>query len=415
MRGVEEIPAPVGDPLPLPLQIFASRDHFSKIAGFNGAQINASRGCNGSCTYCNYSTLKRLEYREAKELKMSITAKKNCNIGRSKIRNVNTVCDEISQLWHEQKVRYFSFIDKQLLPDNQNSAIDFLDSLKSGIETRGVKNFRYGLILRGENLTEKIIDKAAETGLVNCFVNIGFGTQDEGLLFKRKIDHEIILKMINHLNNMGVATEAKLIFIHPYSTLNSIKKALLLLKFINHTSLELTSMRVLYKTTLYNNLKREGRLIGNPFGYSYIFEDKQVERFSKIFSKLRDDAFKNFALSSKIKNLFINIAMGQTLFGDKKVKWIELELKILQKNLNRLYIDVFEEALNIVQNSSEEKELEKLIYFAKCKSGNLLSKIQELELLVEHSVNKQQEKSNELLIKNYSFVSTYKNPVVNNF
>ena len=60
-----------------------------------------------------------------------------CGVGGVRRRSFDDLCDEMAELWHRDKVRYFYIVDEHILPYDEGAALDFLDTWQRGLERRG--------------------------------------------------------------------------------------------------------------------------------------------------------------------------------------------------------------------------------------------------------------------------------------
>ena len=298
-----------------------------EIIGYGAAQICATRGCKGRCAYCGPAAIQSREKTEAQLLGASAEDIARSGVGGVRRRQVSDLCDEMADLWHNGGVRYFNLIDEHLLPYGEAAALEYLDSWRRGLERRKVGRFGIGLMLRSERITQPIIERFAELGLVRAFVALEFATSNEGKTFGRRVDPAHNLEMLAAFRRLRIETVSNLMLVHPYSTPESIAGGLAYLRRIGWGMFETTRMVPYHGTRLAERLHRDGRLMGNPLGYGYTISDPVVERFARTFSQLRARSFLEYSLAYYAHDVFVSMALARQLFPERQFalfdQWIE--------------------------------------------------------------------------------------------
>lgn len=344
-RQGDGAPARVTDSAPLALRPL--RDELPEILGHKAAHIAASRGCLGRCQYCGPAALHTLERREGVRAGFASEALTAAGVGGVRRRELEAVCDEMAELWHERKVRYFYFVDEHLLPYAEPEALEYLRLWKAGLAAREVGPLGIGTMLRADRVTPAIARAFAELGLVRVFVGLELATAEEGRRFGRQPPAERELGLLGELARAGVVTVSNLMLVNPYSTPETIARGIDLLEQVPRGVFEATRMMVYHGTRLHQTLQEEGRLVGNPFRYGYTFDDPRVERFAEIFMRLRAEAFWDYSVAFRTHDAFLALCLSRRLQPERVDAALAARLERARARVNQLYVAAYRQALDL--------------------------------------------------------------------
>jgi radical SAM superfamily enzyme YgiQ (UPF0313 family) len=340
-------PADVLDRLPYELR--PERDELPSVLGFPAAHVAASRGCWGRCQYCGPAALHTLERREGVRAGLAPSALTQAGVGGLRRRDLDRVCDEMAELWHERDVRYFYFVDEHLLPYDEAEALEFLAEWRSGLRARDVGPLGIGCMLRADRVTPAIARAFTETGLVRLFVGLELGTEEEGRRFGRKAPGDAELSVIRAFADLGVATVGNLMLVHPYSTPETIERGIDLLERVPAGVFEATRMMVYHGTRLRKSMQDEGRLLGNPLRYGYTFGDPSVERFAELFTRLRGEVFHDYSLAYRTHDAFLAFGLARRVAPERLSESLCERLESARRSVNALYVRAYREALALAR------------------------------------------------------------------
>ncbi|MBW2458212.1 MAG: radical SAM protein, partial [Deltaproteobacteria bacterium] len=282
-------------------------------------------------------------------------------VGGQRRRSVDTLCDEMAPLWHEQGVRYFYFVDEHLLPRKQQAALELLEAWKRGLGRRGVGPLGIGCMLRAEWVTEPVLNAFAEVGLVRTFLGVELASDEEHRKFGRggKLDRG--LEVLDDLAGLGVAASCNLMVVHPYSTRASIAAGIDTLRSMKAHGVEATQMQIYFGTKLHEQMAREGRVTGNPLQYGYRYADRVVERFAAAFTRLRFDAFGDYSLTCRQHDAALAISLAQRLYPRAPLADLSSRLEALSGASNGLRIASYAEALDLAERTPRGRAVEALV------------------------------------------------------
>ena len=352
--GVSDgLPAPVLDTMQTSL--VPLRGGLPQLLGYAMAQMTATRGCPGRCSYCGPASLQQGELDEGRSGGFSSLQLRGAGVGSVRRRPLEALCDEVAHLWHERDVRYVYFVDEHLLPRRSDDALAWIAGLRRGLEERGVGRLGFGCMLRGDLLSEPVIDAFAEAGLVRCFLGVELASATDLKRFQRGGSLERALASMRALDRRGVAVSCNLLLVHPDATVASIAAAIALTRSFDRVSFEAAQMHVYHGTVLQQRMEAEGRLLGNPLQYAYTFADPVVERFADLLNRLRLQAFGDYSLTCGIHDVAIALGLGERLFPDVGTGDLQVALAELGRASNHLRTGACEEALELALEGLDEE------------------------------------------------------------
>jgi hypothetical protein len=369
-------PAPVLDGTPLRLR--PARDELPGMLGHRAAHVSATRGCLGRCLYCGPAAIQSLERSEGQRAGVPTGELDRCGVGGVRRRELDDVCDEMAELWHERDVRYFYFVDEHLLPYGESDALAFLERWRRGLERRKVGRFGIGGMLRADRLTPAVAQAFAGLGLIRVFVGLEFATPDEARRFGRRAPGTRELELLTEFARLGVVTVSNLMLVHPYSTPATLAAGIDFLARIPHGSFEATRMMAYHGTRLCDRLAAEGRLLGNPLRYGYRHEDPVVERFAETFSRLRGEVFSDYSIGYRTHDAHLALALRRRL-GEPMRAGLDERLGAARRAVNELYVRAFRDALEWAGTAGDDETLERMLDGLRGEADELTGELQRIE------------------------------------
>jgi radical SAM superfamily enzyme YgiQ (UPF0313 family) len=369
-------PAPVTDDAPLRLR--PERDELPEILGHRAAHVSATRGCRGRCLYCGPAALQLQEREEGRRAGVPSEELERCGVGGVRRRSLDELCDEMAELWHDRGVRYFYFVDEHLLPYEEREALDFLDGWRRGLRRRRVGRLGLGGMLRADRLTPAVARAFAEAGLVRVFLGLEFATAEEARRYGRRAPGPAELELVRRFAELGVVTVSNLMLVHPDSTPETIAAGIDLLARIPAGSFEATRMMAYHGTRLHERLEREGRLTGNPLRWGYRIDDPVVDRFSRLFSRLRGEVFWDYSIGYRTHDAHLAFALQRRLSG-RAPEELAQRIERVRAAVNALYVEAYREAFALSRSAVESAGVEPLLARMRSRAERLEMELERLE------------------------------------
>ncbi len=330
-----------------PMRLTPERTQLSEILGVRAAHLCASRGCAGRCHYCGPAALHTLARAEGRRGGATLAQLDDGGVGTVRWRDLEALADEMAALYHERDVRYFYLVDEHVLPYDEPGALAYLREWRKALAARRVGPIGIGGMLRADRLTPAIVDELAETGIIRTFVGLELASDEEGRRFGRTAPTARELALLGRFAQRGIATVSNLMLVHPYSTVESVGRALDFCAGIGHGVLEATRMQVYHGTRLHERMLAEGRLIGNPLRWGYVFETPEMERFAEIFARLRGEAFHDYSVACRTHDAHLALALARRLWGTRVPKAATERLERARAALNALYVEAYRSGLRL--------------------------------------------------------------------
>ena len=344
-RAGDGPPAPVLDPTPM--MVRPTRDDLPTILAYRAAHIIASRGCEGRCEYCSPAALQTLELREGPRAGLSLSVLRKAGVGGVRRRDIDSICDEMADLYHERGVRYFYFLDEHVLPHAEGEALSFLEAWGEGLRRRRVRPVGIGAMLQAAWLTPALASAFARIGLMRAFIGLELATDEERRWFGRSGRVAGDMRILEAFAEAGVTTVSNLMLIHPYSTPATIAAGVDFLERIPNGVFEATQMLVYHGTRLHERMAAEGRLLGNPLQYAYTFADPVTSRFAEVFTRLRGEIFRNYSVGYRTHDCFLSLVLAQRLDAARVPAYLPGQLESLRVRINRLYVRAYRCGLDL--------------------------------------------------------------------
>lgn len=241
-------------------------DQFCEYLGMPIANMLSGRGCHANCNFCSISAW----YRQ--------------NPGRRfRQRRVESIADEMADLYHRRGVRIFNFHDDNFfLPDREANLRRFA-ALKSELVARDVGRIAVQVKARPDSINREVVGLLREIGLFRVFLgvetNAVAGLKTLGRGTSRKQNHAAL----RLLREFGIHTTFNLLMFDPQSTLEDLRSNIAFMRRHAAFPLNFGRTEVYSGTPLMERLREEGRLIGDYFGYSYEIADPRAQRAFELF------------------------------------------------------------------------------------------------------------------------------------
>ena len=263
------------DEIPFPDRSFIPEKYRNPISMLQ-IPVFASRGCLGTCTFCDARVI-------------------NTNLqGRAcvRTRTIRNVIAEIKAIKQEFQNLCIYFMDSTFCTDTQNAYIR-LEELYDELRESGL-DINFFMNLRAEQFDDRLVESLKQlknVGLKFLFVGFESGSQDDLKLYGKRATRQDNINALEHLRKSGFLNIASpfgfdfgFINFNPYST---IKKLWENYEFLSKEGLpttiyHLTSiLQITSSTPITKKLQRDGLLTDCSDGpicdpYAYKFKDQRV-------------------------------------------------------------------------------------------------------------------------------------------
>lgn len=244
------------------------------------ASVLTSRGCWRECAFC------------------SINAWYERGGGKKfRIRSVGSIVAEIADLYHHHGVRILNFQDDNFFLPNPVKAVERFEAVRTGLRATGVRDIAIAVKARPDSITEESIRILDDLGLFRVFLGVENASENGLRNLNRKNTVDQILNALRILNSYDIHIAYNLLMFEPDTKLDEIRTNLRFMERHIENPFNFCRAEAYPGTGLECKLLREGRLLGDAFGYDYRLADPRSEAFHQIANyAFFDRNFSDFGL-----------------------------------------------------------------------------------------------------------------------
>jgi len=244
------------------------------------ASVLTSRGCWRDCAFC------------------SIHAWYERGGGkRFRVRSVDNIVAEVTDLYHRYGVRILNFQDDNFFLPHPAKAVERFAAIRDGLRRNGVERIAIAVKARPDSITRESIAILDELGLFRVFLGVENASENGLRNLNRKQTVEQSLEALRILNDFDVHVAYNLLMFEPDTALDEILLNVRFMERHNENPFNFCRAEAYPGTGLECKLLREGRLLGDAFGYDYRLKDPRSEAFHQIANyAFFDRNFSDFGL-----------------------------------------------------------------------------------------------------------------------
>ncbi len=244
------------------------KEPYDRVLGLPIANLAGSRGCAHACDFCCIAAWHRA-----------------CGTTRLRLRHPERIAQEIGDLWR-RGVRVFNFHDDNfLLPDPVRSLARHR-ALGKALEDQGVGRISFAIKARADEVDAAQIDLLKSMGLFRVFLGIEGGTQSCMDALGRGTTLAQAEGALALLNDRDLHTTFNLLLLHPDSTLEDFRENVAFLGAHPDHPMNFCRTEVYPGTPMEARLRRQGRLVGDMWGYDYLIADPRAERACRAMYRI---------------------------------------------------------------------------------------------------------------------------------
>jgi len=133
------------------------------VLGLACADVAASRGCAGRCTYCGVAALERDARAELAQISCPA---EEMQLGRgARQRSADDVAAEVAELQRHHAVRVVRLVDDNLLGADASQALRWLRALRAGFDARAVQPLALRMMVEPRVVNEEVAAALADLGV----------------------------------------------------------------------------------------------------------------------------------------------------------------------------------------------------------------------------------------------------------
>jgi len=338
---VRNAPAPKPpdlDRLPYPTR----KVPFDTYHGIPIVNLLSSRGCTHACAFCSIAAWHKL-----------------CGGARLRMRSPENVAEEMAQLY-EQGVRIFNFHDDNFFLRSKAETFDRARALKRELDRRGVGRIAFAVKSRPDSVDEELFAYLKSMGLFRVFLGIEAGTAESLRNLGRgqtRSDNERALEIVNRLDLHACFN---LLMLNPGSTLEDFAANVAFLRQHPRNPMNFCRTEIYAGTPLEKKLRKQGRLLGDYWGYDYQIADPRAQRlFDIVYPAFRERNYGDRALHHQTMSLDYEYQLLAHFLGATEA--LRKQVKDYVVTVNRNTCEYLEESIRAVARAPGESPATDLI------------------------------------------------------
>ncbi|MFO0742522.1 MAG: radical SAM protein [Labilithrix sp.] len=256
--------APDLDALPFPERFDEPQLHLGVPAAF----LVGTRGCYGHCTFCCIHAYLR-----------------SAGGPKYRSRSPANVADEMAELRRGRGVRMFVFHDDDFFTRDRVRDLERVTALRDELWRRDVRDIAVVVKARPDDVDPEVFDVLQQIGLLRVYLGIESGSTRGLKVLGRGVDMTDNRRALGFLRERDVYTCFNMLVFDPESSIASLRESFGFLREIPAVPMNFCRTEIYVGTPLMTKLEREGRLIGDVFGWDYRIRDPHAERAFRVFAK----------------------------------------------------------------------------------------------------------------------------------
>lgn len=179
------------------------------------ANMLASRGCYGQCSYCSVTEFHKVSH----DMKF-------------RLRSAVDVVNEMEYLYYNKNVYYFDFVDDSFATVCRENK-EWVNTFVSELEKRNLK-LTWGIQSRADDIEVELFRKLHRVGLRAVSIGIENNVERIIKLFRTGTNYNIHKKAIEILKTLNISYFIEMIILEPLTTLEEIKENLTFLEEVDY-------------------------------------------------------------------------------------------------------------------------------------------------------------------------------------
>jgi radical SAM superfamily enzyme YgiQ (UPF0313 family) len=291
---------------------------FDHYLGIPITNILSSRGCTHACAFCSIAAWHRF-----------------CGGDRLRLRTPDHVAAEMASLYR-QGIRIFNFHDDNFVLDDQAEMRARMDAWDASLRQHGVpRHIAFAIKCRPDVVDRALFSKLVGLGLFRVFLGVEAGTS----LSLRQLGRGQTVTDNDHalqvLNDLDVHTCFNLLVFNPDSTLEDAAANVAFLRRHPHNPMNFCRTEIYAGTPLERRLRKQGRLLGDFWGYDYVMADPRAQHaFEIIYPAFEARNYGDEGLHHITMQIDYEQQLLRRFFGPHDALRRRVKDQIVQVNLN---------------------------------------------------------------------------------
>lgn len=235
--------------------------------GIPAAFMVGTRGCYGHCTFCCIHA-----YLKAAGGPMY------------RARSPENVAEEMWELRKTRGARMFVFHDDDFFTRDHEHDLARMIALRDALKKRNVTDIGVVVKARPDDVDPRVFAVLQEIGLLRVYLGIEAGSTQGLRTLGRGVDLAENRRALSYLREKDVYTCFNMLVFDPESRLESLRESFGFLRSCTTTPMNFCRTEIYVGTPLMTKLSREGRLLGDVFGWDYVIREPRAERAFRVFA-----------------------------------------------------------------------------------------------------------------------------------
>ena len=255
------------------------------VLGLACADVAASRGCAGRCSYCGVAALERDARAELAQISCPI---EEMQLGRgARRRSADDVAAEVAELQRHHAVRVVRLVDDNLLGADASQALRWLRALRAGFDARAVQPLALRMMVEPRVVNEEVAAALADLGVVQVLLGVESLTVQGLRALGRSDAPADNLAVLHRLAKLGIAPQLNVLALRPGGSLADARAELAALAELDAFAWDVLPVVVHPGTDLALDLAARGELAGQGLGIAWRPRERPMERALYAVERLR--------------------------------------------------------------------------------------------------------------------------------
>lgn len=320
------------DALPFPERVGPPQLHLGIPAAF----LVGTRGCYGHCTFCCIHAYLREAGGPA-----------------YRTRSPENVADEMAELRRTRGARMFVFHDDDFFTRDHARDLARVTALRDALRARGVDDVALVVKARPDDLDARLFDVLEDIGLLRVYLGIEAGSTSGLRVLGRGVDLAQNHAALRFMRERDVYCCFNMLAFDPESTVASLRQTFAFLRQYANVPMNFCRTEIYVGTPLMTKLAREGRLLGDAFGWDYVIREPAAERAFRVFaSAFHDRNFRCDGLMNATLGLGYHLHLARTFYPRAVTAALRDRVDAVTQRVNVDCVDTMDAILDFAESTA---------------------------------------------------------------
>lgn len=325
---------------------------FDEILGLGLVDMVSGRGCWAACRFCSIEAWHR-------------------RVGgkRFRQRSVADVAEEMAGLY-AKGARIFNFTDDNFFLPEREASLARIQALRAELNRRGIEGVALQVKARPESISPAILDALRELGVFRIFLGVESDSARSLQALGRRSTPEEGRRALELSVAAGFHVSYNLLLFEPETTLAEVRSHLGFVQEHGEVPVGICRVEVYGGTALEAQLKEQGRLQGDYFGYDYALADPAAEAVCRAWYQVLGKRFFDLAegMGPRSMALDYQLHLLDHVWPGRATSSLRDRVHAFVRELNEHSCRVLGEMCDAAQRSPAEMEQHVARWQAECEA-----------------------------------------------